>query len=401
MPMMNPSSVSGGSLLPRGVAYLGDSITSVAPTYLFLSDEFAYHANMVMAASVQFCGKFGEGGMGLLTPGNLGKTFSQAVAGLRAALIQPTDVVLLIGTNDLAGNTVDAIITAYKARVAELIGYGYKVVVSELTPRNDLTATMRARLHTFNAWVGRWARLSGYRCNHFYSACVHEDGSGYWASGFNKDAVHPGAAGAAAMGAVVAATFAGYKWAPYLVGESADTTSLIGGMMLSDARTNGGTAETAGDGIPDYFGKANGGIGATTTLVSVAGVVGKMAQSVIAAQVGQSVIRSFRVAASPGDVIAFGCVADTSTVSGGPALTLEAKAATTTNWHDGALTSLGTVSLSGGGYDTENAVFYCERVVPAGNVSALVDIVTEGFGASGTLRIGRVTMRNLTALGIA
>lgn len=391
------------SVAQRTIAFLGDSLTNVVTTHLLSNLEYSTHV-LRRCPWLQSAGKFGTGGMGLTVAGTGGLTYAQAVASLRAVSPQPTDVMLLIGTNDLATNTAVQLIAALRAAVDELIGYGYSVIMSELTPRNDLSTDDKTKLHTVNTWINRHARLNNLRCNHFYSACVDTGGAGTWRSGYNGDAVHPTAAGADAMGAVAAATMTNYQWRPYLLADSSDTvTTVSGGLMLADVRNNGATFENAGDGIPDFFGKASApAAGIVNSLVSGAGaIIGNWYQQVRTNQAGTPVLRSFRRAAAPGDVIAFGCVFDTDSAADGGTMSISACTATTTSWHDGVVTTRRAIAFGGAGYDSDVRECYLELVVPDGAVSTCVDIVTTASTSGGTFRVGQVTMRNLTALGIA
>ncbi len=177
---------------PR-VVFMGDSITDSWPEERF---------------GTFFAGKpyIGRGISGQTTPQMLVR-FRPDVIGL-----DPRVVVILAGTNDIAGNTgpmLDEEIEANLASMAELAKtHGIKVVLASITPvssyhtaPNAAPQTSRrplARIRGINAWIKDYAAANGHGYLDYYSAMV--DGSGMLREELSADDLHPNAKGYAIMG---------------------------------------------------------------------------------------------------------------------------------------------------------------------------------------------------------
>ena len=428
------SSVSAGggassfAVGSKTYAIVGDSLSNDTPQGTLGPQEYYTHAVELSKGQIIFGAKFGQGGMGLLTPGNGGKTWAQTLADLSAAYpggkVPGTDtkvgVSLLIGTNDFGTaptKSVAEVKAAYIQAIADIKALGFsEIVVSELPPRADTItdSALRMKLHTFNNWVGRYARDQGMRCNHFYSYCADRAGSGDWVTGYRRDAaVHPGPLGARAMGQAFAdAVSASYVWKPYLIMDKAYGTTFANGLMLTDVSADGGSAQFAGDGIPDGWGKANT-FNANTTYSLVSGgsdVFGNWAQQVRAAAAGNGpIMRSLKIAAVVGDRIQLACVLKSTIAAkgSGPALSLLQAAATAwTSPTIGSLAAPVSQSVAGQQYSI-NTVVYVEAVVTQATAAGVfVDFqIWPGDAVSandtgGTFQLGQFTLRNLTQLGI-
>jgi lysophospholipase L1-like esterase len=128
--------------------------------------------------------------------------FEQDVVRLR-----PAAVVILAGTNDVAGNTGpetdEAIEDNFRAMAAVAKANGIRVVLSSITPvaaypwKPSVTDSV-ARIKALNAWMKEFCAKEGCVYLDYYSALV--DGRGGMREGTSFDGVHPNAAGYAVMG---------------------------------------------------------------------------------------------------------------------------------------------------------------------------------------------------------
>ncbi len=154
-------------------------------------------------------------GQPYLNRGIGGQTTSQMLLRFPPDVIalQPDVVVILAGTNDIAGNsgpvsleTVEQNL-ATMAEVAKL--HGIRVVLASILPVSDdkkdpegrpLLRTQDrppAKIRALNAWMQDYARRNAHVYLDYYSAAV--DGSGLLKPELNNDGLHPNAAGYAVM----------------------------------------------------------------------------------------------------------------------------------------------------------------------------------------------------------
>jgi lysophospholipase L1-like esterase len=176
---------------PR-VVFMGDSITDVWPQPRF--GDF-------------FTGKpyIGRGISGQTTP--------QMLVRFRADVIdlKPRVVVILAGTNDIAGNTgpmLDEEIEGNIASMAELAkAHGIRVVLASITPTSDYHAAPNtepqtgrrplARIRAINEWIRRYAADNRHTYLDYYSAMI--DDAGTLREDLSADDLHPNARGYAIM----------------------------------------------------------------------------------------------------------------------------------------------------------------------------------------------------------
>jgi lysophospholipase L1-like esterase len=147
------------------------------------------------------------------------QTTQQILVRFRADVIQlrPRVVVILAGTNDIAGNTgpmTDEEIEGNLASMAELAtANGIRVVLSSLTPTADYhaaanarpqsTARPLARIQAINTWMREYAKAHGCVYLDYFSALI--DASGAFRAEWSLDDLHPNAAGYAVMAPLAAA----------------------------------------------------------------------------------------------------------------------------------------------------------------------------------------------------
>jgi lysophospholipase L1-like esterase len=145
-----------------------------------------------------------------------GQTTPQMVLRFRQDVIdlQPEAVVILAGTNDIAGNTgpaSTAMITDNIATMAELASLHHiKVVLASVLPAARYPWAPQvepvARIAELNQWLSKYAAEHGYAYLDFFAAMT--DGRGGLKPGYSEDGVHPNAAGYEVMTGLVRTTLA-------------------------------------------------------------------------------------------------------------------------------------------------------------------------------------------------
>jgi lysophospholipase L1-like esterase len=142
-----------------------------------------------------------------------GQTTPQMLLRFRRDVIDltPKAVVILAGTNDIAGNTgpmTDEDVQGNLASMSELAkAHGIKVVLSSILPVSDYHAaagvapqtTRRpmARIRTINAWMKSYAAANGHVYLDYFSATLDE--RGLLREELSADDLHPNAKGYALM----------------------------------------------------------------------------------------------------------------------------------------------------------------------------------------------------------
>jgi lysophospholipase L1-like esterase len=170
--------------------------------------------------------RFGEffPGKGYVDRGISAQTTSQMLLRVRPDVIalKPKVVVILAGTNDIAGNTgpmTDEEIEGNLASMSELAAAnGIKVVLSSITPVSAYHAASRpnaapqttvrpiARVKAINDWMRSYAAAHKHVYLDYYSKMI--DGAGMLKEEFSADDLHPTAAGYAVMAPLADAAIA-------------------------------------------------------------------------------------------------------------------------------------------------------------------------------------------------
>lgn len=176
---------------PRGVVFLGDSITDGWDLRNF------------------FPGKpyVNRGISGQITSQMLVRMFPDVID------LHPAAVIILAGTNDIAGNDGPETLTMVEENLqamAELAQkHGIKVILCALTPVSDYTDHKQtehrppADILELNNWLRGYARQAREAYADYYSALV--DAQGMLRDGYSNDGLHPNAKGYALLAPVAEA----------------------------------------------------------------------------------------------------------------------------------------------------------------------------------------------------
>ena len=137
-----------------------------------------------------------------------GQTTPQMVVRFRQDVIdlKPVAVVILAGTNDVAGNTGSMTPEMTMENFASMIDLakanGIKVIVTSITPAYDYPwkkgMEPAEKIKALNAMLKAYCETHGVTWVDYYSALVDEKGG--MKEGTSFDGVHPNAAGYAIMG---------------------------------------------------------------------------------------------------------------------------------------------------------------------------------------------------------
>jgi lysophospholipase L1-like esterase len=176
------------------VVFLGDSITD----------------GWKLAQSFPAKPYVNRGISGQTTPQMLVRVFPDVIA------LKPAALIVLAGTNDIAGNTGPATLTQIQQNfqaITELAqGHGIKVILCALTPVSDYTTRKQtvqrppADILKLNAWLRDYAAKVNAVFADYYQATV--DGAGMLKEGFSNDGLHPNEKGYALMAPVAEAAIA-------------------------------------------------------------------------------------------------------------------------------------------------------------------------------------------------
>jgi cephalosporin-C deacetylase len=156
-----------------------------------------------------------------LDRGISGQTSPQMIVRFRQDVINlhPKVVVILAGTNDIAGNTGPETPEMIQDNFASMVDLaranGIKVVLSSITPSDDFWwnpgTKPASKIAEMNTWIKAYAAKNGLVYLDYYSAMVNDNGG--MKKEYTRDGVHPNPDGYAVMGKLaekaIAASLAG------------------------------------------------------------------------------------------------------------------------------------------------------------------------------------------------
>lgn len=159
-------------------------------------------------------------GKDYINRGISGQTTSQMLLRFRQDVVEigAKVVVLLAGTNDIAGNTGPMTLEQTEANFASMAeiarANGIRVIFSSVLPVNNYTpnsATFFAlrppqQIEALNRWLKNYAAEHGDIYLDYYASMVDENG--YLKRAYAEDGLHPNAAGYAAMAPLADAAIA-------------------------------------------------------------------------------------------------------------------------------------------------------------------------------------------------
>jgi lysophospholipase L1-like esterase len=147
-------------------------------------------------------------GKGYVNRGISGQTTPQMVVRFRQDVINlhPAVVVILAGTNDVAGNTgpmtPEMTEDNFRSMIDLAKANGIRVIVASITPAADYPwrpgLAPAGKIRALNNWLQGYCVTRSVTYLDYYSALVGEDGG--MKAGLSFDGVHPNAAGFAIMG---------------------------------------------------------------------------------------------------------------------------------------------------------------------------------------------------------
>ena len=152
-----------------------------------------------------------------------GQTTPQMLLRFRADVLnlKPKVVVILAGTNDIAGNTgvtTNEDVQGHLASMSELaVAHGVKVVLASITPVSEYhlanpnavpqtTSRPMARIRAINEWIRTYAAARKHVYLDYFSAMV--DSTGLLKAELSGDDLHPNAQGYAVMAPLAEAAIA-------------------------------------------------------------------------------------------------------------------------------------------------------------------------------------------------
>lgn len=330
----------------------------------------------------------------LRNAGVSGNTLTQMNTRFAADVLayNPQLILIMGGTNDADTSSLVTMQTQMTAMVNKAYAANIPVAVCAIPPLGAPTETQKLRIAQFNAWLAVWA--SGRQGIHFID--IHtpltDPTTGLPLTGMIQvDNAHPTGKGARTMGETVANALAPYMALTHLPTAPSKVYALN---LISNGTFNG---DANVDGVADNWDRW--GSGGTVTLQNDPGLTGAKVQRVVLAALGSSgrdgVSQAFG-SISAGDRLRCSAYLATSGTEAGPA-----EAAFYLTWGAPDSSAQGMVSSLG---DT-SGVMAMDVTVPAGVSDARISIdigcsatVTT---ATGTLEVGRVSVINLTALGLA
>lgn len=291
------------------IAYLGDSITAGSLAIYNYTDAFPLHVGLQSQQKYVSAGFFG-------VPG---ERTDQMLARVQNALARrPTYLMVLGGTNDIGQNIgilsdlqiINAIKTNLTAIYATAKAAGTIPIAATIPPNNSAGQRQRVILKA-NIWIRRYAIQNGLPLVDFYTLLA-KDGisatpAGNYKDAYASDGTHPNAAGAGAMGALVANTLGtvnAYAYMPAICQDLVDTSQSI--WMMGNPLFKSSTGDPKKPDNFSTYGAPTSDANTVYSMVTDSLVPGNMQQIALSASATQSggLAGTSSGSVSKGDVIA-------------------------------------------------------------------------------------------------
>lgn len=311
-----------------------------------------------------------------------GNTTAQMLARIQADVIDRAPSYALVdgGTNDLATAVPLATIKTNLAAIYDaLTAAGITPIACTIPPR----LLYRDNTNRLNAWIKTYAIRNGLPVFDIHTV-VADPATGDYKAGYAGDGIHPNATAGKALALALrdALTFIPVG-SCYLTGDKGDAANLI---------ANGTMFDTNADGTPDSW-TIYGAAGSQTIGTDANVQIGNVLTFVNTGAANRVLDTSPAITAgwAVGDRVAFAGRVQTSGLeaSGGNII-----ARVTFTGSTGAAS---LAPLNGWKLDIDWSTFYIEGTIPAGTTALQP---TFRLSNNGTMKLGRLTLVNLTALGL-
>ncbi|MGI8483558.1 MAG: SGNH/GDSL hydrolase family protein [Thermomicrobiales bacterium] len=391
------------------IAFMGDSITANPATGKYDTN----YRNWTTLLLGDIAGYAGAYATGFLTVAQIRDTHLPQVL---ASNPVPTFTVVLAGRNNDTSITADipAAVTGAYADLLDIYNglrtAGSIPVVCGLPPR-AATQDFNVRL---NSLLAAYARQAGFPFVNFSDATLMDPSTGGYLAGLSDDDIHPTPAGHEVMARLLAPVIRArvVPWSAPLAQSESDPSNAFARPLFTV-----GFTDSNADGLPDGVtggtggyrcglrfgaGQANATIGYQTDAANVAGrwlTITKSGTGDITINGGSGAGGTSQyVPANPGDLLEFGCRA--AIENGIASVQWEVVLAgrnSAANVIGNDFKGFGTFGRSIG-----PITHYGRATIPMGFTDGGVRLFINatGNGTGATLKLGQITIRNLTALGI-
>lgn len=306
----------------------------------------------------------------------------------------PSACVILAGTNNLGALDLGTLAPLWEDGVAALRAVGIVPIVCTIPPRD--TSGGVVAVSQFNSWITDFAARNGLPLFPVHTALV-DPVTGYYKSGYSGDGIHFAGASARVVADYAAARGMHELFLPnpaYTAKSAADGTNLlVNGVFIGDDNADGHANSWTGTSATNV----------TRSLVAPTAdddLAGNWQQLVRAPGGATQGYLTQVIAASSawavGDRLALSGRVQSSGFEGSSS-TFSVQVGFT-----GATGSHNLEAIYAWKVDLADGTFYAEGVIPAGTTAMLFSALSAAPAAgSTTLRLGELTLRNLTQLGLA
>lgn len=336
----------------------------------------------------------------------------------------PGACVLAVATNDIQSTTYNFGVTVDKLKImiASLVSVGIAPILWCVPPNDFIwgaglgatVAQIHARTYQWNAWIRRYAAVNGFALVDAFTALAQADGTaipGSMEGTILTGHVHPTGYGHRRIARQAIEDGLADIFPPNSLVNTARNTDDISTLFNDGSSLNYGlfTTDTNADGVADGLAGSGTGTHSFSLIAPISSdeLRGNWQQSVVSSIGGTSnLIASFTTGWSIGDTIAFSCRVQTSGVEAAGGQYLVALKTDTPGGFTAPDGTMGLVYLWQGipswDGDIPDGELYVEFVIPAlaTDLQLWVSITSVTVATPLTLRVGEVTIRNLTTGGL-